>query len=157
MRPQGLNVITSVGRAGLQTVFHLLSTWCLAGAGMPWATSGRLGAGGRPGSKMKLPRGSELPSEPAKGSEEDEQDPDDAQGAVELEAESSAYVVCQAIGLDSSDYSFGYVATWAGGGGEAIAAIKSAGANIHRAADFILGQLQEAAGDRGLTTDAVAA
>lgn len=30
----------------------------------------------------------------------------------ELEAESVAYIVCQHFGLDSSDYSFGYVATW---------------------------------------------
>ncbi len=43
------------------------------------------------------------------------------------------------------------------GGDEAIAATKRAGANIHRAADFILGQLREAAGDGGLTTSEVAA
>lgn len=30
----------------------------------------------------------------------------------EVEAESVAYVVCQYIGLDTSDYSFGYVAGW---------------------------------------------
>jgi O-methyltransferase involved in polyketide biosynthesis len=35
---------------------------------------------------------------------------------AELEAESTAYVICQALGLDTSDYSFGYVAGWAGGG-----------------------------------------
>lgn len=32
----------------------------------------------------------------------------------EIEAESVAYVVCNHFGLDTSDYSFGYVATWAG-------------------------------------------
>src|ERR1035437_7433005 len=43
---------------------------------------------------------------------------------AELEAESTAYVVCQALGIDSSDYSFGYVATRAGGGEQAIAGTK---------------------------------
>ena len=33
----------------------------------------------------------------------------------ELEAESVAYVVCQSLGLDTSSYSFGYVANWQGG------------------------------------------
>jgi len=67
---------------------------------------------------------------------------------VELEAESVAYVVCSAGGLDTSDYTFGYIATWAGGGDAAIAGIKSAGANIRRAADHILTQLEEYQGIR---------
>ena len=33
----------------------------------------------------------------------------------EVEAESIAYTVCQHYGLDTSDYSFGYVAGWSGG------------------------------------------
>lgn len=33
----------------------------------------------------------------------------------EVEAESVAYVVCQHFGLDTSDYSFGYVAGWSSG------------------------------------------
>ena len=33
----------------------------------------------------------------------------------EVEAESVAYVVCQHFGIDTSDYSFGYVAGWSGG------------------------------------------
>lgn len=33
----------------------------------------------------------------------------------EVEAESIAYVVCRHLGLDTSDYSFGYVASWAKG------------------------------------------
>jgi hypothetical protein len=37
----------------------------------------------------------------------------------ELEAESVAYVGCRELGIDSSAYSFGYVATWTGGGAEA--------------------------------------
>jgi len=57
---------------------------------------------------------------------------------AELEAESTAYIVCQKIGLDTSDYSFGYVAGWAGGGDTAIAGIRSCGERIQRAAETIL-------------------
>ena len=57
---------------------------------------------------------------------------------AEMEAESTAYVVCQALGLDTSDYSFGYVATWAGGGEQAIAGIKGSCVNIQKAAATIL-------------------
>jgi antirestriction protein ArdC len=52
---------------------------------------------------------------------------------AELEAESVAYIVCQNVGLDSSAYSFGYVATWVGGGAEAIKAITDSGQRIVRA------------------------
>src|ERR1035437_9615725 len=37
---------------------------------------------------------------------------------AELEAESVAYLVCGSMGLDSKDYSFGYVAAWASELGE---------------------------------------
>lgn len=57
---------------------------------------------------------------------------------AELEAESVAYVVCAALGVDSSDYSFGYVAGWSGGGDEAITAIKASGSRIQTTADRIL-------------------
>lgn len=33
----------------------------------------------------------------------------------EVQAESVAYIVCNALGLDTSDYSFGYVASWSTG------------------------------------------
>jgi antirestriction protein ArdC len=56
----------------------------------------------------------------------------------ELEAESVAYIVCQNVGLDSSAYSFGYVASWIGGGPEAIKAITASGQRIVRAARQIL-------------------
>jgi hypothetical protein len=36
-------------------------------------------------------------------------------GRAEVEAESVAYIVCQAAGLQSATYSFGYVAHWSGG------------------------------------------
>jgi hypothetical protein len=69
---------------------------------------------------------------------------------AEMEAESTAYVVCKALGLDTSDYSFGYVATWAGGGEQAIAGIKGSCVNIQKAAATILqsfevGEREEAA------------
>jgi len=57
---------------------------------------------------------------------------------AELEAESTAYVVCSSLGLDSSDYSLGYVTTWAGGGDAAIAAIKASGERIQKTAAQIL-------------------
>ena len=38
----------------------------------------------------------------------------------ELEVESAAYIVCDAIGLDSSEYSFAYVARWANGSEEMV-------------------------------------
>jgi antirestriction protein ArdC len=40
--------------------------------------------------------------------------------AAEVEVESLAYVVCDAVGLDTGDYSFAYVARWADGSGELV-------------------------------------
>ncbi len=58
----------------------------------------------------------------------------DDRALAELEAESTAFVVCRSLGLDTSDYSFGYVACWAGGGTEAVARIRSSGTRIQQAA-----------------------
>jgi hypothetical protein len=57
---------------------------------------------------------------------------------AELEAESTAYVVGRAIGLDTGGYSFGYVATWAGGGDQAILGIRASCERIQKAAAAIL-------------------
>ncbi|HVC71188.1 MAG TPA: ArdC-like ssDNA-binding domain-containing protein [Acidimicrobiales bacterium] len=57
---------------------------------------------------------------------------------AELEAESTAYVVCGSLGLDTSGYSFGYVANWAGGGDAAIAGIKASCERIQKTAASIL-------------------
>ncbi|MGH7643796.1 MAG: ArdC-like ssDNA-binding domain-containing protein [Candidatus Dormibacteria bacterium] len=57
---------------------------------------------------------------------------------AELEAESVAYLVCQELGIDSSDYSLGYVATWSGGGPEAARLIAATGARILRGKESIL-------------------
>ena len=41
----------------------------------------------------------------------------------EIEAESVAYVVCQALDFDTADYSLGYVGGWSGGDGDLIASV----------------------------------
>jgi N-terminal domain of anti-restriction factor ArdC/IrrE N-terminal-like domain len=57
---------------------------------------------------------------------------------AELEAESVAYIVCQVHGFDTSGYSFGYVATWAGGSEHALTGIKTSCERIQRCAATIL-------------------
>jgi antirestriction protein ArdC len=69
----------------------------------------------------------------------------DSRALAELEAESTAYVVCQALGIDSSDYSFGYVAAWAGGGDQAISGMKASCERIQRTAATILRAFEPAA------------
>jgi len=69
----------------------------------------------------------------------------ESRALAELEAESVAYVVCQSIGIDSSDYSFGHVITWAGGGDEAIAGIRASGERIQKTATMILRAFEPAA------------
>lgn len=59
-------------------------------------------------------------------------------GLMELEAESTAYVICAALGMDTSDHSFGYVAGWAGGAPEAIQGIKASTGRIQRATSAVL-------------------
>jgi antirestriction protein ArdC len=57
---------------------------------------------------------------------------------AELEAESVAYISCRDLGIDSSAYSFGYVASWAGGGPEAARAVAAAGSRVIRAVGLIV-------------------
>jgi antirestriction protein ArdC len=66
---------------------------------------------------------------------------------AELEAESAAFVVCDHLGLDTSGYTFGDVATWAGGGDEAVAGIRSAGERIQRAARTVVALLEDVDGE----------
>jgi N-terminal domain of anti-restriction factor ArdC/IrrE N-terminal-like domain len=61
---------------------------------------------------------------------------------AELEAESTAYVVCRSLGVDTAAYSFGYVASWAGDGERAVAGIKASGSRIQGAAAAILDRLE---------------
>jgi antirestriction protein ArdC len=73
----------------------------------------------------------------------------ESRSLAELEAESVAFIVCSNLGIDSSDYSFGYVTNWAGGADEAIAKIKDSGTRIQKTADSILAGV-----DRDLTETA---
>ena len=66
----------------------------------------------------------------------------------EVQAESVAYAVCQHYGLDTSDYSFGYVAGWSSGRelGElksSLETIRSAAAEIINSIDGYLKDLQQ--------------
>jgi antirestriction protein ArdC len=78
----------------------------------------------------------------------------DDRARAELEAESTAYIVCSVLGIDSGEYSFGYLATWAGGGTEAISGIKASCGHIQHAAGTILEQLErlEPAGSASVTS-----
>ena len=60
-----------------------------------------------------------------------------AQDIRELEAESVAFVVCHRLGIDTSNYSFGYLTGW-GQGEEANAKIKACGERIQKASNEIL-------------------
>ena len=67
----------------------------------------------------------------------------------EGEAESVAYTVCQHYGLDTSDYSFGYVAGWSSGRElselkSSLETIRSAAAEIINSIDENLAELQKA-------------
>jgi antirestriction protein ArdC len=59
----------------------------------------------------------------------------------ELEAESVAFVICHRLGIDTSDYSFGYLAGW-GNGEEANAKIKASGERIQKASNEILDAIE---------------
>lgn len=64
----------------------------------------------------------------------------------EVEAESVAFIVCNAVGLDTGAASFPYVASWAGKNTDAAAKVLESGERITRAASTILDALY---GDRG--------
>jgi len=64
------------------------------------------------------------------------------QQIVELEAESVAYVVCNELGIDSSQYSLGYIAHWSGDGASAVFGIDTSAARIRKASHVILDALE---------------
>jgi len=79
---------------------------------------------------------------------EDEQKPRVDRRTREVEAESVAYTVCQHYGLDTSDYSFGYVAGWSSGRElselkSSLETIRSAAAEIINSIDTNLAELQK--------------
>lgn len=60
----------------------------------------------------------------------------------EVEAESVAFIVCEAMGIDTAGTSFPYVASWAGKGADAGAKVLESGERITRAATAILDALE---------------
>lgn len=80
---------------------------------------------------------------------ENEQQPRVDRRTREVEAESVAYTVCQHYGLDTSDYSFGYVAGWSSGRElselkNSLETIRSAAAEIINSIDETLAELSKA-------------
>lgn len=79
----------------------------------------------------------------------EEQQPRVDRRTREVEAESVAYTVCQHYGLDTSDYSFGYVAGWSSGRElselkSSLETIRSAAAEIINSIDAHIAELQKA-------------
>ncbi len=71
---------------------------------------------------------------------------------AEVEVESVAYIVCDALGLDTGDYSFAYVARWSGGAAELI---KETGERVIRCAKQILeGMEVDVSNDSGMEVKA---
>jgi len=78
-----------------------------------------------------------------------------SRASKEVEAESTAFVVCAALGLDTSKFSLPYVATWADVE-EPLKAVGAAGEAIRKASGVILGALlpPEAANDDTVPAEA---
>ena len=72
---------------------------------------------------------------------ENEQQPRIDRRTREVEAESVAYTVCQHYGLDTSDYSFGYVAGWSSG--RELSELKSSLETIRSTAAEIINSIDE--------------
>ena len=72
-------------------------------------------------------------------------------GRCEVEAESVAYVVGAAHGMDASGYSFAYVAGWAGGD---LSVVRQAGETVTKAARTILGHCSANTATDGLADTA---
>ena len=84
----------------------------------------------------------------AKGSEEANAD----RSTREVQAESVAYVVCRALGLDTSNYSFGYVAGWSHD--RELKALKATLDAIVRTSDKILKAFEPSENNSGRDTSA---
>lgn len=61
---------------------------------------------------------------------------------MEVEAESTAFIVCQHLGLDTSDYSFGYLAGWSSG--KDLPELKSSLQTIQRTSHEVIENLDRA-------------
>ena len=75
-----------------------------------------------------------------------------ARSVAELEAESVAWICCDAVGIVSDGYSFAYVASWAGGGDAAIAGIRESAQRVQRVSKRVIGRL--GAGEGGARAEA---
>lgn len=87
-------------------------------------------------------------------SDEDHADYLEHRGIKETEAESAAYVVAGLLGLDTSDYTIGYVAGWSGAETEVI---KATAANVQRAANTIYDAITETPAEDSEPAEALAA
>ncbi|MGN0254397.1 MAG: JAB domain-containing protein [Chordicoccus sp.] len=63
------------------------------------------------------------------------------QNSKEVEAESVAYTVCQHYGIDTSDYSFGYIAGWSGG--KEMQELKESLSTIREASSEMISSIDE--------------
>lgn len=70
---------------------------------------------------------------------------DKNQFTKEVEAESVAYTVCQYFGIDTSDYSFGYIAGWSSG--KEFPELKESLETIRKTASEMIGSIEEAVKD----------
>ena len=68
-----------------------------------------------------------------------------------FEAESVAYVVCQHYGIDTSDYSFAYVATWSAD--KEVPELKASLDTIRRTAADLIVKIDEKVQSRSVTQD----
>jgi hypothetical protein len=71
----------------------------------------------------------------------------DAKSAMELEAESVAFIILQHFGVDSGDYSFGYISHWVASGSNdlepVIAQLKQSGVKIQKATNEIINAISD--------------
>ena len=63
--------------------------------------------------------------------------------AKEVAAEGTAFVVCQHYGMDTTAYSLGYVATWAGGGKEGEQKVRATLREIQHAGGAVIDRVEE--------------
>ncbi|WP_276942855.1 ImmA/IrrE family metallo-endopeptidase [Ferrimicrobium acidiphilum] len=73
-------------------------------------------------------------------------EPGTTRAIAEFEAESVAYLVCHAFGIESASYSFSYITQWAGGPNQALEAILASGERIRTTAEMIVNQAQNLVG-----------
>ena len=68
--------------------------------------------------------------------ERDDGDDKKTRSSKEVEAESVAYTVCSHFGIDTSDYSFAYVAGWSSG--KDMTELKESMETIRKTSDYLI-------------------